>query len=132
LQLGDLLGAACGEGLVAQDLRADVEAMLGAARAGTPELAFLGDAVDADRVALVGHSAGGRAVGSMSDLGQVIVPLAAGGVSPGGQVMSVLVMGGTQDAVVPYAQQLDGFEASPSPKRLVGIENAGHLAFAQL
>jgi fermentation-respiration switch protein FrsA (DUF1100 family) len=38
----------------------------------------------------------------------------------------VLVLAGTADAVVPYAQSVRLFEAAPGPKRLVTFEGADH------
>ncbi len=77
---------------------------------------------------MVGHSAGGRAIADQGAAGaRVLIPLAAGGTTPASALESTLVMGGTADAVVEYAEQVSGYEASPSAKRLVGIEGAGHL-----
>jgi hypothetical protein len=132
LKLGDLLGAVCGETSPPQSLAADVAAMLAAARGETPGLQWLSPFVDADHVGLAGHSAGGRAVGGLSDVGRVIVPMAAGGVDPGSTVESVLVLGATGDSVVAYDQQLQGYDSSPAPKRLVGLDNGGHLAFSDI
>jgi hypothetical protein len=47
-------------------------------------------------------------------------------------LMSTLVLGGNADSVVAYQNQVDGYDASPTPKRLVGIDNAGHLAFSEV
>lgn len=41
-------------------------------------------------------------------------------------------MGALNDKVVAYSRQQSGFDQSPSPKRLIGIDNAGHLAFSDL
>jgi hypothetical protein len=132
LKLGDLLTAVCGGEAVGQDFDGDVATMLSVARGEQPGLEFLAEALDPSRIGLAGHSRGGGVVGGLADIGQVIVPMAAGGVDMGSAVQSVLVMGGTVDEVVNYQSQIDGFEASPSPKRLVGLDNAGHLAFANL
>jgi dienelactone hydrolase len=132
LKLGDLLSTVCGGPSVARTLPEDVAQMVAAARGELGGLEFLGEAIDGSRVGLTGHSAGGSTVGSLPASGQVIVPMAAGGVMEGGIVESVLILGGTADSVVPYARQVEGYEASPEPKRLVGLADAGHLAFAQL
>jgi hypothetical protein len=34
--------------------------------------------------------------------------------------------------VVSYTKQQEGYEASPAPRRLVGLSGAGHLAFSDL
>jgi hypothetical protein len=132
LKLGDMLGSLCGETAPAQDLAGDVAKVLAAVRGETPGLEWLAPHVDADRVGLSGHSAGGRTVGGLSDVGQVIVPMAAGGVDAGSAVESVLVLGATADSVVAYDQQVQGYESSPAPKRLVGLDNGGHLAFSDI
>ena len=36
------------------------------------------------------------------------------------------------DTVTSYSGQVMGYESSPAPKHLVGIENTGHLAFSSL
>lgn len=132
LTLGDLLGSLCGETAPQQSLAADVASVLTAARGDAPGLEWLQPHVDSDRVGLSGHSAGGRAVGGLADVGQVIVPMAAGGVDAGTALESVLVLGATGDSVVAYDQQVQGYESSPSPKRLVGLDNGGHLAFSDI
>jgi hypothetical protein len=132
LKLGDLLGSICGETAPPQTLSDDVATQLAAARGDVPGLEWLSPHLDMDRIGLSGHSAGGRAVGGLSDIGHVIVPMAAGGVDSGSALESVLVLGGTADSVVAYAQQQDGYASSPAPKRLVGLEGAGHLAFSDI
>jgi predicted heme/steroid binding protein len=42
------------------------------------------------------------------------------------------VLGGLADAVVSWDGQVEMYEAAPTPKRLVGISNAGHLAMTDL
>lgn len=132
LALGDMLGSLCGAGMVAQDLAGNVDTMLAAVRGETPELEFLGDRADASRIGMAGHSAGGNAVGQFADTAQVLVPMAAGGTDPGAELRSTLVLGGTADSVVAYSQQESGYADSPSPKRFVGITDAGHLSFSEI
>jgi alpha-beta hydrolase superfamily lysophospholipase len=132
LRLADMLGSLCGADMVPQDLAGDVAAMLAAARGDTPELDFLGDRIDAARVGMAGHSAGGNAIAAFSSDAQVLVPMAAGGTEPGTELRSTLVLGGTADSVVAYSQQQSGFADSPSPKRFVGITDAGHLTFSEI
>jgi hypothetical protein len=60
------------------------------------------------------------------------MPMAAGGVAPGAALRSVLVLGAQADQVVAYSAQQSGYADSPAPKRLVGLANAGHLAFSSL
>jgi hypothetical protein len=132
LRLGDMLGMLCGGSPPPQDLDGDVASILAAVRGEAPGLEAFAASLDGGRIGLAGHSAGGNAIGPMGDLAQVVVPLAAGGSSPGALLASTLVMGGTEDSVVAYTQQQSGFSESPSPKRLVGIEGAGHLSFSEI
>jgi fermentation-respiration switch protein FrsA (DUF1100 family) len=132
LKLGDLLGMVCGAPAVAQDLAGNVQTMMEAARGRAPGLEAIAGSIDATRFGVSGHSAGGNATAQFGDEAQVLMPLAAGGVMPGTAVVSTLVMGAQQDSVVSYDTQVSGYEASPSPKRLVGIDNQGHLAFSGL
>ncbi len=132
LWLADLLGGFCGAGMVDQDLGGDLEAMLGAVRGETSELADFAAVLDAERIGMAGHSAGGGAIAPFGDDAQVLVPLAAGGVQPGAALRSVLVMGGTDDTVVDYTSQLEGYDDSPSPKRFLGLDGGGHLSFSEI
>ena len=50
----------------------------------------------------------------------------------GAALRSTLVLGAQSDKVVDYGSQQSGYASSPAPKRLVGISNAGHLAFSSL
>ncbi|MBL9102357.1 MAG: hypothetical protein JNL82_15435 [Myxococcales bacterium] len=132
LWLKDLLGSLCGVPAPAQDLGGDLATLLAAVRAPAGDLAFLADRVDGGRVAMSGHSAGGFAVESAGAEAQVVMPMAGAGVSPGAALRSVLVLGAQSDKVVNYSQQQDGYADSPAPKRLVGLADAGHLAFSSL
>lgn len=132
LWLKDLLGSLCGTPSPAQDLDGDLATLVAAVRAPAGDLAFLADRVDADRIAMSGHSAGGFAVESGGADAQVIMPMAGAGVAPGAALRSVLVLGAQSDQIVNYSEQQDGYATSPAPKRLVGLANAGHLAFSSL
>lgn len=130
LWLKDVLGAACGQGMVPRDDEGNLRRLVSAVQTGTTALAFLGDRLDATRVGMSGHSAGGSAIEGLGDVAQVLAPLAAGGVMAGSELQSVLVMGGSSDRVVPLRRQIEGYTGSPRPKRLVALDNAGHLAFS--
>jgi predicted dienelactone hydrolase len=132
LWLADLLGGFCGGPMVMQELGGDVDAMLAAVRGDAPGLEDFTSVIDAERIGMAGHSAGGGAVAAFGDDAQVIVPLASGGVTAGGALQSVLVMGGTDDSIVAYTQQQSGYADAPSPKRLVGIAAGGHLSFSEI
>lgn len=112
-----------------RDLAGDLAKLVPAVGGASGDLAFLAGHVDATRLGMVGHSAGGQAVsnqGSTSGV-RVIESLAAGGVEAGSSLESSLIMGGTADAVAEYSNQVAGYEASPPKKRLIGIAGAGHL-----
>jgi len=132
LWLADLLGGFCGEPMVMQDLGGDVDAMLAAVRGDAPGLEDFATVIDATRIGMSGHSAGGGAVSGFGGDAQVIVPLASGGVDAGDALQSVLVMGGTDDSIVDYGQQQAGYADAPSPKRLVGVAAGGHLSFSEI
>ncbi len=133
LMLRDILAPLCGGDAPTRDLAGDLNAMLAAVRGETPELADFADVMDVGRIGMAGHSAGGGAVGPFSDDAQVIVPLAAGPVvASGAALQSSLILGGTADSVVPYATMQQGYESSASPKRLLGVANAGHLVPSEI
>ncbi len=132
LWLSDLLGGFCGEPMVMQALGGDIDAMLAAVRGEATGLEDFATVIDATRIGMAGHSAGGGAIEGFGGDAQVIVPLASGGVSAGSALQSSLVMGGTDDSIVDYAQQQAGYADAPAPKRLVGIAAGGHLSFSEI
>ena len=131
LSLHDLLGALCGAGAVTQDLQGDLDLLVATIQSGSG-LGDLADVVDSSRIGMSGHSAGGGAIDARGDDARVLIPMAAGGFVAGTKLESGLVLGAVEDTVVEYAEQEDGFEAAPSPKRLVGVSPAGHLVFSSL
>lgn len=132
LWLKDLLGSLCGAPMVDQNLGADIGALVAAIKVPVGDLAFLKDHVDGERLAMAGHSAGGSAIASGGGAARVLIPMAAGGVQDGAALESTLIFGAQSDTVVMYSSQQGGFTDSPTPKRLVGIANAGHLTFSSL
>lgn len=133
LMLRDILAPLCGGEAAPRDLDSDLEAMLAAIRGETPELSEFAGVLDAERIGMTGHSAGGGAVGPYSDDAQVIIPLAAGPVvGSGSAIVSSMILGGTADTVVQYSALQSGYGSSASPKRLVGIGNAGHLVPSEI
>ncbi len=105
---------------------------------GAP-LDFLTTIADTSRLAAIGHSRGGGEVGALADEPnvRVIAPLSSGGIAKSadltkGDLESTLVMAGETDGIVAYDNSFKGYEASPSPKRFVGLVKAGHLAFSEL
>jgi len=132
LWLHDLLGQLCGVTAPARNLAGDLATIVGGIKAPVGELAFLADRIDPERIAMAGHSAGGMAIENSGGVARVLIPMAAGGVAPGAALESTLILGAQSDQVVKYSSQTDGYADSPARKRLVGISNAGHLAFSSL
>jgi pimeloyl-ACP methyl ester carboxylesterase len=136
LMLADALSLVCpGQPAGKRDLAGDATAVLAAVQAGGEQLAFLTGHVDLARVGLVGHSAGGATVADIADRTgvQVVVPWAAGtAVKKGPDFRSALFIGGLTDKVVPFSAVKTGYNASPAPRRLVGIDKAGHLVMTEL
>lgn len=132
LWLQDLLALACGQPLVSSDVPGDLRRVLAALAAPSDDLSFLAGHIDLRQLGMAGHSAGGGHVRGFSDEAKVIIPLASGGTLPGSRLSSSLIMAGTADRVVSYAQTRSAYDASPRPRRFVGLDDAGHLAFSSL
>lgn len=124
LYLGDALDFKLGA-----DLPANIQTLLDALEKPTTELAFLGNHLDRTRIGLAGHSAGGNGIRGFGKTPgvRVLVPLAAGGVEASDTLESTLIMGGKIDKVVNYSGQQKGYAEAAPTKRLVGLEQAGHL-----
>jgi dienelactone hydrolase len=96
-------------------------------------------ALDLDRMAIVGHSAGGGTallVAADGDLGPrlaMYVSLASGA-QEGGPLPDVpsVFMYGTEDDIVEPERTTGAYERAPAPKRLYAFTGAGHLAFADI
>lgn len=112
----------------------DVAKMLDALATPSGDVAFLKGALAPGRIALTGHSAGGGAIETFSDRAgvRVQIPMAAGGTKAGKALQSSLILGGMSDGIVPYSSDKSGYGSAPVAKRLVGLTNAGHLAFSDL
>jgi fermentation-respiration switch protein FrsA (DUF1100 family) len=112
----------------------EANAVLDALAEPSGDAAFLSGHLVEGAVAVSGHSAGGNAAKKLSERDgvKVLVPMAASGSIADSQVSSTLILGAMTDGVVPYASQQKGFIESPKKKRLVGLSNAGHLAFTDL
>ncbi len=131
---GITLDAILGGGGRGADQAGDVRKMVTALASPSGDVAFLASHVDPKRIALAGHSAGGNAVGGLGDVpgARVIIAMAARGANAGASLKSTLVLGGQSDGIALYSRVQDGYDASPARKRLVGLANAGHLAFSDL
>jgi len=103
-------------------------------RTGSQALSFWAGHMDTKRMAGAGHSAGAIALKFLGDEDgvQVLMPMAGAGIQPGMAVKSTLIMGAHDDMIVPYTNQHDGYGTTAPSKRLVALNNAGHLAFSEL
>ena len=119
-----------------QNLSADVKAEIQAITAASGELAMFGGRVDASRIGLVGHSAGGNAVAGIADEPGVrgVIPISADAAPSGMSVESTLFVSGTADGVVQYSRVLAGYAkvSTRSHKRIVGIAGSGHTGVTAL
>jgi hypothetical protein len=127
LYLADYLDFKLGANLVG-----DTDALITALKAPSGDLQFLANTIDMTHLGMSGHSAGGNAITGYGGQAMVLIPLAAGGVTAGAALKSTLVMGGQVDTIANYTGQQNGYNSSPTPKRLVGVANAGHLNFSDI
>lgn len=136
LFLWDTLAAVCPfDATGERDLGGDTDALLAALASGADGLDFLGGHLDLERVAAVGHSAGGGAVaGYVGKPGvEVVVPMASGSpVTASNGAPFSLFMGGDADTVVAYTATQDAYDGSTGARALVGLGNAGHLVFSDI
>ena len=135
LWLSDLLGSICGiPASGSQDLQGDLETVLNSFRDDAEVLGFLSDRVDLNRVAVIGHSAGGSAATGSAELPgvEVVISLAGSGSTAVSSLSSALFVGGIVDTVMPFSRTQSAFENSSVPRRLVGIADAGHLVFSDI
>ena len=116
----------------ADDLAASIDLVITAAAPGGP----LEASVDPDRIALVGHSAGGGTiveVATVDDRVDGYVSMASGLLDDATAALPEVpsfYLAGDVDAVAPAAEQTrPAFEAAPPPSRFWLIEGAGHNAF---
>jgi predicted dienelactone hydrolase len=118
-----------------QDLEGDVDRILDALSAPEGDLAFLEGRLDTSRVAMTGHSAGGSVAALLVDRPgvEVVIPMASGTPPVTSETLkATLFLGGIDDGVVPFSSTQSGFDATSSPKWLVGLDRAGHLAFSDI
>jgi hypothetical protein len=127
IMLRDMLGGGFGGGNQTQDGRA----MLSDLAKTEGDLAFLAGHLDMQRVAAIGHSAGGGAVSGYSDIADVIVVYAAGGGVAGGRASSMMSLMGASDSVARASS--GGYDgSSTASRRYVSIAKGGHLVGGNL
>ena len=121
-----------------QDAVADLfEALELVTAEGTTTGSLLEGHVDADRVAAVGHSAGGGTVfqAASDDRIDSYVSLASGAFAPEGTEVtmpdkpSFFIAGSADNVVSPEERTRPAYEAAPSPSRLWIIDGVGHNGF---
>jgi predicted dienelactone hydrolase len=95
---------------------------------------ILGGALDNDRIALGGHSAGGGTIAQMAGddgiLGYVSYASGLGDEAP--EVPSLFMAGELDMIVDPVERTAAAFERAPSPSWLWSFAGSGHLAFSDL
>lgn len=107
--------------------------VLDAIQANDPVVSFLSGHVDFNKVASSGHSAGGgAAVRWAYPNTKVKMPLSSGGTKAAEGLVSTLIIGGNQDELILPSELKKGFDLSPTKKRLVMLDKAGHLAFSDI
>lgn len=113
---------------------ADTEDLLAAVRSTEAPLDFLASHVDADRIGLAGHSAGGAAITGLSNEEgvRVIITMAStdAEIDSSEYLESGMVMGALEDQTVSWNSLQSGYaDMNIKRKRLVGIPDTGHMGF---
>jgi alpha-beta hydrolase superfamily lysophospholipase len=136
LRLGSLLAVVCpGNPTARQNLSRDIDALIDAVRTPSGQLGFLSSHVDSGRVAVAGHSAGGSAAAAATGKPGVRVMISMAGARSAAAsptLEQVLFLSGRADMVVKWDSVNTAYQSSASPKRLVGLAGARHLAFSDL
>ncbi len=137
---------------VSDTMSAEVDAEIDALTNPTGDMAFLAGHADMSRIALVGHSAGAYNVAQFTSKPGVQVVIALSGnmnIAPSPSLKSSLYISGLEDVVLPFypgvgigvlyypgipmdGSQSGAYNASPPPKRIVGIAGGGHLTATDL
>ncbi len=94
---------------------------------------LLGGALDNDRVALGGHSAGGGTIAEVAlDDGILGYVSYSSGLRDSVPAVPSLFMAGGLDGIVEPSRTVDAFGLAPAPSWLWVFEDTGHLAFSDL
>lgn len=115
-------------------MRDDAPDMLRDVRAFMPSVPRFMGVLDADRVASSGHSMGTLASRVLAEDEGVDawVALAGAGFGVGPEDRPALVMGGTTDLLANPNAVANAYAQQPGVRRLVSIQDAGHLAFSDI
>lgn len=135
LWLSDILAGVCGlPSSGGQDLIGDLETVLDGFAGDDSSLDFVREWTDLDRVAVIGHSAGGNAATSAAELPgvKVVASMAGSGAPNTPDLDAALFLGGMSDTVVAFSQTQAAYERTESPRRLVGIDDGAHLIFSDI
>jgi dienelactone hydrolase len=94
---------------------------------------LLGGALDNERVALSGHSAGGGTISEVAlDDGILGYVSYASGLRDNVPEVPSLFMAGELDAIIEASRTAEAFESAPAPTWLWVFGDSGHLAFSDL
>jgi dienelactone hydrolase len=94
---------------------------------------LLGGAIDNDRVALGGHSAGGGTISEVAlDEGILGYVSYASGLRDNVPDVPSLFLAGELDGIIAASRTAEAFELAPSPSWLWVFGDSGHLAFSDL
>lgn len=106
---------------------------------GTDASSPLDGMVDADAVAVAGHSAGAGAAYRLAASDARIDALAAYSLGPGGDEgrpavpdVPALVMLGARDGVIPPEATREAYEGLAAPRYLAEVPDSGHLVFSDI
>ena len=121
-------------GMLRANQKKDTQELIDAVQQNHPALAFLEPAIAKDRIGLSGHSAGAGAISSFTNTKavKILIPMAGGSPKTNGLVKSTLVLAAVRDGVGSYDSAVSSYESLVGKKRLVGLKNAGHLAFSDI
>ncbi len=135
LRLADVLGMACGASPPPQALGANLDTLIAALASPAGPLDFLAGHIDPTRIAVSGHSAGGGAAAAASTKPgvQVVISMAGAMATPKAATLrSTLYFGGIVDSIASWGTVKNAWSGSPTPRRLIGISDGGHLTFSDL
>ncbi len=94
---------------------------------------LLGGALDNDRIALGGHSAGGGTISEVAlDEGILGYVSYASGLRDNVPDMPSLFLAGELDGIIDVSRTAEAFELAPPPSWLWVFDDSGHLAFSDL
>jgi len=129
IQLFDLLGLVDGRLPPKVDQQSDVRGILTAMQKNlSQELATLSGHLDWQKIAILGHSAGGFAADELGDVADVLISMAGFAPKLGKRAKSALVLAARNDTIVSYPQEVQAYEhLRMVPRRFAAVDALGHL-----